>query len=396
MSDLTLSNGRFQHKGRTYLTAEVSGFNYMYLKSYRKRKHPALKRRMRWIRRRFVDRPRYLYDQEDLQTIRDARNRVAFTSGNGATWPTVDEGAVSSGIKADTLYYMVETGKIRKVDDIVPRRVQRKKGKRTTYTRYSPSMRLCPEDLTKVAQPDTADLISLTEAARQSGIPYETWYWWTTLETCPPLGAKLHGLEHLGKCKDARRRLTNHIRSSDYETIVDRLQKAPRGRVVDKTGKAWLCLAAAKDEFNVPKHWQPIQLQRRCRHQEGCYLDLQNRWVMRTVYHEDDLAAAFTRRKPAPPATTFKPQPNGHPPATSQPVPPAKPKKQGGRPIDPKVEEVQKYCYDRWIKGDKLSQIREGARARFGEDRAPTEDSHVTELAKRYAARKGLPVNRKT
>jgi hypothetical protein len=67
----------------------------------------------------------------------------------------------------------------------------------------------------------------------------------------------------------------------------------------------------------------------------------------------------------------------------------------GGRPRSDEVEEVQSYIYDRWIKGDKLAAIRAGAVAKYGADRAPKEDSHVTREAMRYAKKNGKRTNRK-
>ena len=43
----------------------------------------------------------------------------------------------------------------------------------------------------------------------------------------------------------------------------------------------------------------------------------------------------------------------------------------GGRPRSAEVEEVQKYIYERWIKGDKLAAIKNGAEQKFGVNRAP-------------------------
>ncbi len=69
--------------------------------------------------------------------------------------------------------------------------------------------------------------------------------------------------------------------------------------------------------------------------------------------------------------------------------------KKGGRLRSDEVEEVQKYIYDRWIKGDKLSAIRAGAVDDFGAQRAPKEDAHITLQAKRYAAKHGLSTTRR-
>jgi hypothetical protein len=68
----------------------------------------------------------------------------------------------------------------------------------------------------------------------------------------------------------------------------------------------------------------------------------------------------------------------------------------GGRPRSSEVEEVQKYIYERWIKGDKLAAIRNSAEKEFGVNRAPVEDAHVTQAAKRYAEKHGLSVDRKS
>ena len=67
----------------------------------------------------------------------------------------------------------------------------------------------------------------------------------------------------------------------------------------------------------------------------------------------------------------------------------------GGRPRSAEVEEVQKYIYERWIKGDKLAAIKTGAEKEFGVNRAPAEEAHVTQAAKRYAAKHGLSTDRK-
>jgi hypothetical protein len=73
---------------------------------------------------------------------------------------------------------------------------------------------------------------------------------------------------------------------------------------------------------------------------------------------------------------------------------PRPPEPKGGRPRSHEVEEVQAYVYKRWIKGHKLAAIRQGAVSKFGEDRAPQEDAHVTQAAKRYAKKHGLPTAR--
>lgn len=68
-------------------------------------------------------------------------------------------------------------------------------------------------------------------------------------------------------------------------------------------------------------------------------------------------------------------------------------KGKAGRKPDPAVEEVLRYCYERWSAGHKLASIRSGATSLYGV-RAPKEDSHVFLYAKRYAERKELPLVR--
>jgi hypothetical protein len=65
-------------------------------------------------------------------------------------------------------------------------------------------------------------------------------------------------------------------------------------------------------------------------------------------------------------------------------------KRAGGRPPKKQTKELHKYCYERYVRGDKLSAIREGARQVFGA-RAPKQDGHVTGYARRYAEGEGLP-----
>ncbi len=68
----------------------------------------------------------------------------------------------------------------------------------------------------------------------------------------------------------------------------------------------------------------------------------------------------------------------------------------GGRPRNAKVEEVQAYIYDRWIKGDKLAAIRAAVATKYGREWAPKEDSHVSQAARRYAEKHSLSTNRPT
>jgi hypothetical protein len=84
--------------------------------------------------------------------------------------------------------------------------------------------------------------------------------------------------------------------------------------------------------------------------------------------------------------------PDGNGKAESQPE--SKCRKRG-RPTSEQTEAVYKFCYEHYVAGQKLLSIREKAARVFG-NRAPKEDAHVTEYAKRYAKRNRLPLNRKT
>jgi len=69
-------------------------------------------------------------------------------------------------------------------------------------------------------------------------------------------------------------------------------------------------------------------------------------------------------------------------------------KSSGGRPHSELVEEILQFCYESYIRGDKLPKIRAAAVRIFGNKRAPKQDGHVTRNAQRYAARHGLPLVR--
>jgi hypothetical protein len=69
-------------------------------------------------------------------------------------------------------------------------------------------------------------------------------------------------------------------------------------------------------------------------------------------------------------------------------------KAKGGRPRDPETEEVYKFCFERFVAGDKLSLIRSKAYQQFGE-RAPHDDAAVRLYAQRYAKRTGQSLHRR-
>jgi hypothetical protein len=78
----------------------------------------------------------------------------------------------------------------------------------------------------------------------------------------------------------------------------------------------------------------------------------------------------------------------GQTPPLAIPQPP--PKRRGGRRADAETARVHEFCFDRYIKGDKLAIIRRAAEPLFG-SRAPKEDGHVTTYAKRHADKNGIP-----
>jgi hypothetical protein len=117
------------------------------------------------------------------------------------------------------------------------------------------------------------------------------------------------------------------------------------------------------------------------------------------VYHEGDIerVAAYRRGEELP---LLGESANGDTsPSISQPIPNASetpiPRRNnvGGRPSDTAAA-VKKFCYERYIKGDKLAKIRSEATNVFGEKAAPKQDGHVTMYAKRYAEKHGLPCER--
>lgn len=64
-----------------------------------------------------------------------------------------------------------------------------------------------------------------------------------------------------------------------------------------------------------------------------------------------------------------------------------------GRRRSALTDAIEKYCYERWSKGDKLVAIVAGVQAEF-RGRGPKEKGHVRLYAKRYAQRNSLPINR--
>lgn len=68
--------------------------------------------------------------------------------------------------------------------------------------------------------------------------------------------------------------------------------------------------------------------------------------------------------------------------------------KRRGRPAAKGSGLVGAYCYERYINGDKLAQIRAGAKEKFGAKLAPKNDGHVTYNAQQYAKANGLACNR--
>jgi Mn-dependent DtxR family transcriptional regulator len=66
----------------------------------------------------------------------------------------------------------------------------------------------------------------------------------------------------------------------------------------------------------------------------------------------------------------------------------------GGRRRSKDVEEVQRFCYEGYVGGNKLAVIHERTKQEFGA-RAPKHVNHVYTYAKRYADAKGLPLKRK-
>ncbi|HYT89046.1 MAG TPA: hypothetical protein VEL76_10080 [Gemmataceae bacterium] len=65
-----------------------------------------------------------------------------------------------------------------------------------------------------------------------------------------------------------------------------------------------------------------------------------------------------------------------------------------GRPASPNSAKVRELCYRRYVKGDKLAAIRAEAERLYGEKAAPKSDSNVATIAKQYARKMGLPLNR--
>jgi hypothetical protein len=79
------------------------------------------------------------------------------------------------------------------------------------------------------------------------------------------------------------------------------------------------------------------------------------------------------------------------PPAPASDLPRVGKARKRGRPRSQGTEEVMKLCYDLYIlAGATALQVRSCAKARFGEEISPKEDSHVREYASRYAERHGL------
>jgi hypothetical protein len=66
-----------------------------------------------------------------------------------------------------------------------------------------------------------------------------------------------------------------------------------------------------------------------------------------------------------------------------------------GRPFSAQTTDLYQFCFDGYNRGEKLAVTRERAAKQFGA-RAPKEDRHVTEYARRYAKRTGQRIKRQT
>jgi hypothetical protein len=71
--------------------------------------------------------------------------------------------------------------------------------------------------------------------------------------------------------------------------------------------------------------------------------------------------------------------------ARLEPIVPQRVKAMPGRKPSPQAQEVNKFCYQEFVAGKKLSIIVRDATDRFGRTRAPKSQSHAYEKAKRYA-----------
>jgi hypothetical protein len=69
------------------------------------------------------------------------------------------------------------------------------------------------------------------------------------------------------------------------------------------------------------------------------------------------------------------------------------PPRKRGRVVRSETDAMQKFCYEGYVRGDKLVSIRRAAATQFG-SLAPKEDAHVTTYATRYAKRHRRPLIR--
>ncbi len=230
-------DGYWQEKGHRYATLqiarEVFGVNHpgRYIKDRPQggqgAHHPSISRHIGAIRRPFILPPNRivfltLFLVEDLAAIRDARQQIKTANHDPYPHATAVEAAKDCGRSEKTIRNLAAKKLIGSQND--PRgRVVRQRGRhgrKVSYAKHRNVLTVRPADL-QVLTTKPQNKISLSKAASESGIPYETWYWWTTLNICPPLGKRLFRTRELAPTIDGKRlRETWHIGTGDFASIL--------------------------------------------------------------------------------------------------------------------------------------------------------------------------------
>jgi hypothetical protein len=330
------ADGRLcEPNGKVYVTTAVAcsmGFKAPFLDRYHRIKHPAINKRIghfkRWV---YVEDARgararklafHLLD--DLNRLLQLRKRAHSFSESEEKWPTVKEAALRLGVGEEAIRTRVRDGRVRKVIDHLPRIARANfYGRPHVFTKFVPITRVCPEDLNNWS--GSAELISLAEAARKSGIKWSIWREWAR-RFCQPLGRKLFTR------KQAHPRTTGAglpmqcISREEYTAVVCAIENAKAGRF-DHGDEVFLSPSQVGKEFKLPEHRESTAKylgryrRRDCktlghpiRSAEGVYLDSAGRILRGVFYCEADLQKLFKRIRPAPPrpiapAARIKPSP---------------------------------------------------------------------------------------
>ncbi len=292
-------------------------------------------------------------------------------------------------VSYDRVHDMAHTGKLKTVLRPAAVHVTMKlsDGRKVSCTRRCRVMHARRADLQKLLAAGGGHnfTLSLMDAARESGIAYETWYWWGKIDCCPPLGRKLELRRLIGNGEDGRVRKIAHMRPRDYQTVTRTLAATLLERFFDGPDE-YLSPTAAAAEFHLPR-WRSVpasmgQLRRRknrrlghkVRHKKGEYLDDLGRWVSNYCYLREDLARLFRSRGPTPatdPASPPAAPPNGTPPepatggtaAAAKPAPARKARR--GPNKNPETEKLRGFCRDQIASGKGSKEVARLVRERF-------------------------------